>query len=102
MGLRDIKFGPGNNNYGRDKDLRENDEVMNKLKSFVQKSTIKQFQEELNKSKEEKKSDVKIVLELTKEEAKGLLNCLGRTMAKGDNLTIGMEIENRLVELLKQ
>lgn len=96
MNLRDIKFGPGNNNYGRDKDLRENDEVINKLKSLNDKSTIKKFQEEL------KTSDDKIVLELTREEAKALLHCLSRTMAKGDQLTIGMEIENRLDNLLKQ
>ena len=57
---------------------------------------IKKFNEELNIS------DDKIVLNLTREEAKGLLHCIGRTMARGNNLTIGIEIEDRLVELLKQ
>jgi hypothetical protein len=48
------------------------------------------------------RNENKITLNLTKEEANALLYCLARTMAKGDQLTIGMEIEDKLSELLKK
>jgi hypothetical protein len=43
----------------------------------------------------------KLTLELTQEEARGLLNCLMRTHAKGKDLDVGEIIEEKLWEYLK-
>ena len=48
-------------------------------------------------------SDSAIVcnIELTLDEAKAVLHSLGRTMCKGNELTISMKLEDELVEVLK-
>ena len=43
----------------------------------------------------------KLTLELTQEEARGLLNCLMRTSASGKDLDVGEIIEDKLWEFLK-
>jgi hypothetical protein len=39
-------------------------------------------------------------IELTLDEVKGILHSLGRTMCKGNELTISMELEDKLVDFL--
>lgn len=50
-------------------------------------------------------TDVKSVLvckiELTLEETKAILDSLGQTMCSGKELTISMELEDKLVDVLK-
>lgn len=43
-----------------------------------------------------------ITLNLTEEKAKALLHCLIRTSAKGNELTLGMKIEDELVKLINK
>ena len=43
----------------------------------------------------------KITLELTQQEARGLLNCLMRTSANGKDLDVGEMVEEKLWEFLK-
>ena len=45
--------------------------------------------------------DEDLVLNLTKAEAKAVLHCLKRTNAKGDDLTLAMKVEDKLILLLK-
>ena len=47
------------------------------------------------------KQEPKITLELTQQEASGLLNCLMRTSANGKDLDVGEIIEEKLWEFLK-
>jgi hypothetical protein len=44
----------------------------------------------------------KLVLELTKAEARGLMSCLMRTHASGTDLDIGEIVEEKLFEFLKK
>lgn len=39
-------------------------------------------------------------IELTLKEAEAILHSLGRTMCRGDQLNVSIELENRLVEAL--
>jgi len=41
-------------------------------------------------------------IELTLDEAKAILHSLGRTMCKGNELTISIELEDKLVDILKK
>jgi hypothetical protein len=40
-------------------------------------------------------------IELTLDETKAVLHSLGRTMCKGNELTVSMKLEDELVEVLK-
>jgi hypothetical protein len=42
-----------------------------------------------------------LTLELTQQEARGLMNCLMRTHAKGTDLDVGEMVEEKLWEFLK-
>ena len=42
-----------------------------------------------------------IIITLTKEEAQRLYSCIIRTNAKGDDLTVGMKLEDELIKCLK-
>jgi hypothetical protein len=44
----------------------------------------------------------KLVLELTKAEARGLMNCIKTTHASGTDLDIGEMVEEKLYEFLKK
>lgn len=46
--------------------------------------------------------EIKLTIELSKEEARHLLNCLIRTSAKGKDLDIGEMVEEKLVKFLNQ
>ena len=59
--------------------------------------SLKGFKETLN----EKYDDSVLTLQLTKEEARGLMNCLIRTSAKGKDLDAGEKIEEQLWEFIK-
>lgn len=45
-------------------------------------------------------SDMICKIELTLDETKAILHSLGRTMCKGNELTISMELEDKLAEVL--
>jgi hypothetical protein len=57
---------------------------------------------EINRAKERNRQMEKLTLELTKEEARGLLNCILTTNASGKDLDVGEMIEEKLFEFLKQ
>ena len=46
-------------------------------------------------------SDLVCRIELTVKETKAILHSLGRTMCKGEQLTVSMELEDKLVDVLK-
>jgi hypothetical protein len=47
-------------------------------------------------------SDYVCKIELTLQEARAILHSLGRTMCRGDELTISMELEDKLVDVIKR
>lgn len=55
----------------------------------------------LREDKPSTTQEPKITLELTQEEARGLLNCLMRTSANGKDLDVGEMVEEKLWEFLK-
>lgn len=55
----------------------------------------------LREDKPSTTQEPKITLELTQQEARGLLNCLMRTSANGKDLDVGEIIEEKLWEFLK-
>jgi len=57
--------------------------------------------EGFKKTLNEKYDDSVLTLQLTKEDARGLLTCIQRTFAKGKDLDVGEKIEEQLWEFIK-
>lgn len=74
---------------------------LNKLEKQVDDILSQETKESMSKWLEEKRKP-KLILELSKEETRGLLNCLIRTSAKGKDLDISEKIEEKLINFLKE
>lgn len=74
---------------------------LNKLEKQIDDILSQETKESMSKWLEEKRQP-KLTLELTKEETRGLLNCLMRTFAKGKDLDISEKIEEKLINFLKE
>ena len=53
-----------------------------------------------NEEKSNTGSDLVCRIELTVKETEAILHSLGRTMCKGEQLTVSMELEDKLVDVL--
>lgn len=56
---------------------------------------------EKSETNSENADDFVCLIKLTKREVQGVLTSLARTMCNGDDLTISMELEDKLFETIK-